>query len=88
MSHPLAVAFKGFLLDGKARRLKPTTLEWYLFMVTPFMESLSAEGISDLDDITPSLIRLYLTGLEDRNLKDTTQHAAARGIRVCLSSEK
>jgi len=81
----LAVAFKGFLLDCKARRLKSTTLDWYSFMVTPFLEWLSSEGILDLDNVTPSMIRLYLTGLEDRKLKDTTQHAAVRGIRAFLN---
>jgi len=40
--------------------------------------------VRDPAEITPGHIRAYLVGLQHRGLKDTTQHAHARGIKTWL----
>ena len=85
MSHPISVAFKAFILDCKARRLRPATMEWYTYELVPFFDWLSSEGVADLTEITPPLIRLHLASLADRDLKDSTQHGVARAIRSFLN---
>jgi integrase/recombinase XerC/integrase/recombinase XerD len=82
---PLEAALSGYLLDRQAARCTPKTLEHYAYTVGGFVTWLQAQGCQTVAAITPSHIRAYLIGLQRRNLKDTTQHAHARGIRAWLN---
>ena len=82
---PLDVAFQAFLLDKEAARCTAKTLEHYRYTVGGFLEFLKANKAHDVDEITPHHIRAYLVSLQRRGLKDTTQHAHARGMRAWLN---
>ena len=82
---PLETLFYGFLLDREASRCTPKTLEHYQYTCGTFVEWLHAHGVSDAGRIASHHIRAYLISLQRRGLKDTTQHAHARGIRAWLN---
>ncbi len=82
---PLGVALQGFLLDREAARCSPKTLEHYQYTLGGFVAFLKTRNVSDLSEIIPQDIRAYLISLQNRNLKDTTQHAHARAIRAWLN---
>ncbi len=84
MSSPIHIALEAFFLDCRSRRLKPTTLEWYDYMLKPFLKWLMEEHqVDQLEHVTASHIRMYLLHLqEDAEWKDTSQHGAARAVRV------
>ncbi|NLS78689.1 MAG: tyrosine-type recombinase/integrase [Chloroflexi bacterium] len=82
---PLDAACDAFLLDREAARCTPKTLIHYQYTVGNFVRWLTEQGIPDVAQITPHLIRAYLVGLQHRGLKDTTQHAHARGIKAWLN---
>jgi integrase/recombinase XerD len=76
----LQIAVKSFLLDRRASRLKPTTVQWYDFMLSRFMDGID---LDDLDGIQPFHVRQYLFALqEDESWKDTSQHGMARALRA------
>lgn len=78
-------ALDGFLLDGQARRLKPTTINFYESQITLFLAWLEEKGCTLLIDITPERLRAYLIHLQDKGLADRTQHGFARAIRAWLN---
>ena len=82
---PLDVSLSAFLLDREASRCTAKTLEHYRYTCGGFVAFLEADGIRDVHQITPPLIRLFLVSLQRRGLKDTTQHAHARGIKAWLN---
>lgn len=81
---PLEAALTAFLLDREARRCTPKTLEHYLYTVGGFVAFLAAQSVTTPQAITPHDVRAYLVSLQARGLKDTTQHAHARGIKAWL----
>ena len=82
---PLDVSLSAFLLDREAARCTAKTLEHYQYTCGGFVAFLEAAGIRDVQGITPHLIRSYLVSLQRRGLKDTTQHAHARGIKAWMN---
>ena len=82
---PLDAAMQGFLLDREAARCTPKTLEHYTYTVGTFAAWLKARGVIAVGQVTAHHIRAYLVSLQHRGLKDTTQHAHARGIRAWLN---
>ncbi|MHB1295300.1 MAG: tyrosine-type recombinase/integrase [Anaerolineae bacterium] len=62
----------------------PKTLEHYDYTLGAFARFLATGQIHAVQDITPHHIRAYLVDLQHRRLKDTTQHAHARGIKTWL----
>jgi len=81
----LDFALEGFMLSREAMRCTPKTLEHYDYTLGGFTAYLAHQGISDVADITAHHIRAYLGSLQRRDLKDTTQHIHARGIRAWLN---
>lgn len=73
-----------FILDRRASRCTPATIRHYEYTLGAFTSWLADHGVSDVTGILPAHIRAYLVGLQERGLKDTTQHAHARGIRAWL----
>jgi len=77
-------AVETFLTDVEARNLSPKTRDYYDWQLGKFGDWLQHQGVdvSDLEHITPAVIRAYLVDLRKRGLKDTSVHAAARAIRA------
>lgn len=73
-----------FLLSREAMRCTPKTLTHYRYTCENFARWLADHGIDRPDAITPGHVRAYLVSLQRRGLKDTTQHAHARGVKTWL----
>ncbi len=82
---PLATAYRAFGVARKAARCTGKTLEHYEYTLGSFTAWLEERGVLDVERITADHIRTYLIALQERGLKDTTQHAHARGIRAWLN---
>jgi len=82
---PLDLSLSAFLLDREASRCTSKTLQRYRYTVGGFIEFLKSQGLKEMSRIDPQHIRLYLVSLQKRGLKDTTQHAHARGMRAWLN---
>jgi len=67
-----------FLLSGRVEGKKAKTLEWYKVILTPFVNYLNKEGLSQLT------LRKYVNSLYDR-LKITSVDAHVRAIKVFLN---
>ena len=79
----LTETIDAFLIDGKARRLSPRTLESYAFHLTRFAtwcaETRQAHRLSDVD---AHALRGYLAEQHDKGLSPWTVHGAARVLRT------
>ncbi|HOQ99109.1 MAG TPA: tyrosine-type recombinase/integrase [Anaerolineae bacterium] len=82
---PLDAALQGFLLDRQAARCTPKTLEHYRYTVGGFVAWLKAQDVRDVAHIKAGHVRAYLVSIQERGVKDTTQHAHARGIKAWLN---
>jgi site-specific recombinase XerC len=82
---PLQAAVDAFLLSKEAARCTPRTLEHYTDTLGAFLEFLQYAGVMSLREITPDHIRRPLVNLQRQGLKDTAQHAHARGIIAWLN---
>jgi len=49
-----------FLADCCLRGLDPTTIEWYMYAVLPFVRFATARGQTDVDCITEGTVRAFL----------------------------
>ncbi len=78
-------ALDTFLLDGRARRFTPRTLEHYQTRLGGFFVFLQGQDINTIAEIAPSHIRLYYIHLEDKQLSSHTIHTCARAIRAFLN---
>lgn len=78
-------ALSTFLLDCRARRFSPRTIEHYQQRIGAFATFLHEQGISTLAQIQPSHIRLYYIHLQDKELSSHTVHTCARSIRAWLN---
>ena len=82
---PIEQAFELFQLDNRARRLTPTTVQFYRDTLSPFLAFCKGAGATHTADITPAIIRAYLVSLQERDLAAHTVHGAARSIRAFLN---
>jgi len=78
----LEIALDTYLMDCRARRLSPSTLVHYREQLLPFLRFVGEFGVITPGTVTGHHIRAYLVSLQERGLKDTSQHAAARPIRA------
>ena len=81
----LDVHLSAFLLDREAARCTPKTLEHYRYTCGGFIDWLGGRGVRDVAEVKSPHIRAYLVSLQKRGLRDTTQHAHARGIKAWLN---
>ena len=81
---PLDAALSAFLLDREAMRCTLKTLEHYVYTCGSFVAWLKARNVDNVAAITPHHLRAYLVSLQRRGLRDTTQHAHARGLKTWL----
>jgi len=82
---PLKASLDTFLLSRQAKRCTPATLHFYRHTLGPFIDWLRQFDLSEPGQITAHHIRAYLLHLQERGLKDTTQHACARSIKAWLN---
>jgi site-specific recombinase XerD len=73
-----------FMLSREAMRCTGKTIEHYSYTLGRFLGFLDGQGVTTPQGITPGHVRLYLVSLQHAGLKDTTQHAHARGIRAWM----
>ena len=78
----LEIALDTYLMDCRARRLSPSTLMHYREQLLPFFRFVGEFGVITPGAVTGHHIRSYIVSLQERGLKDTSQHAAARAIRA------
>ena len=71
-----------FLLDGQARRLTSSTLKFYRLKIGDFIHWLQDNHITGVTDVTPIDIRRYLVHLQQRGLRDSSQHDHARAVKT------
>ena len=79
---PLDASLSAFLLAQEAARHTPRTLEHYRYTVGSVVTWLHGQGVNDVTAITSHDIHAYIVSPQKRGVKDTTQHAHARGIRA------
>ena len=82
--NPLRASLDAFLLAKEAQRCTPKTLDHYRYTAGGFVAHLEGRGVLSVQSIRASDVRAYLVALQRRGLKDTTQHAHARGIKAWL----
>jgi site-specific recombinase XerD len=73
-----------FLRDVRTRGLSEFTLKFYKTELAIFAAYCKGEGITEVLDITPDLIRGFMLTLEDRGRNEGGRHAAYRSVRVFL----
>lgn len=78
-------SYQAFILSRQAMRCTPKTLAHYAYTVGNFVAWLEGQGVQAVSEITSHHIRAYLVSLQRKGLKDTTQHAQARGIKAWLN---
>ena len=81
--HPLRAVLDSFLLDAQARNLTPKTQAFYRNELEQFL-AFAHVLATDLNGVTPDIIRQYLVYLQTRR-KGSSQHAAARALRAWLN---
>ena len=79
---PFEAHLAAYLLAQEAARCTEKTMEHYRYTLGSFITWLHAQDVAGVAGITAHHIRTYLVSLQKRGLKDTTQHAHARGIRA------
>ena len=79
----LTEAIDAFLIDGKARRLSPRTLESYAFHLTRFATwCAETRPVTCLSDVDAHALRSYIAAQHDKGLSPWTVHGAARVLRT------
>jgi site-specific recombinase XerC len=74
----------GFLVDRKAQNLNPGTLEFYRKKQKLFSDFAESREISQVTQITPSDVRIFLLYLEEKGHNPGGLHAAYRALRSFL----
>ena len=78
----LALSFREFLLDRQARNASPGSLTFYRQKLTPFLDYLEAQSITDPDQATAKQVRYFLVALQETGHTAGGQHAYFRAIRA------
>lgn len=78
-------AVNSFIIDRKAKRCTPRTLEHYQIRLGGFSRFLTSHNIHHISAITPTHIRLYYIHLQAKELSSHTVHTCARAIRAFLN---
>lgn len=78
-------AIESYLLDGKARNLRPATITAYGLQLDYFSHWAAARGVTTLETITPTLIKTYFTDQLQRGLSPHTAKMSGRCLRAWLN---
>jgi site-specific recombinase XerD len=81
----VAQAAQSFYLDREANYCTPATLKWYRKYVGALVAWLAARDVTQLHQVTPDLLRVYLVELQGRALAPRTVHHHAAAAKVFLN---
>ncbi len=76
--------FEAFLIDRKARGLAEGTLRFYRIKFKLFTDFCETQVVTQIHQITPTLLRQYLLYLEETGHNEGCQHAAYCTLRAFL----
>jgi site-specific recombinase XerD len=82
--HLIREAFDNFILSRQAALLSPSTIEFYNYTATEFVENLISQDLFEPEQITSVVVRAYLSEVNNRGVSASTVHAHARGTRAFL----
>lgn len=71
----------GFTVDRRSRGLARGTIQYYITELNLFCAFLDEQGVAQLEEVTPDLVRKYLLGL-GRSRQPGGVHAAYRAVRA------
>ena len=80
---PLDTAYQDFLLSRQAMPCTDATMQHYRYTAGVFVTWLQLQGVTDPKGVTAGHVRQWQAENAGR-LKDTSQHARARGVRTFL----
>ncbi len=75
---------EAFLIDRKARGCAKGTMRFYQQKLKEFLDYCQSQVISEISQITPTLIRQYLLYLEETDHNPGGRHASFRTVRAFL----
>ena len=81
----LDAAIDSYLLDGKARNLRPASILAYALQLRYFTEWAAAHGVATLEAITPTVIKTYFAAQLQRGLSPHTVKMSGRCLRAWLN---
>lgn len=73
-----------FLVDGKARGLRPKTIEFYEQRLALFIKFCETQAVYRIEQIDAPLIRQFLLWLEERGNNPGGRHACYRALKAFL----
>ncbi|MCX6059703.1 MAG: tyrosine-type recombinase/integrase [Chloroflexi bacterium] len=74
----------GFLLERKSRGLQERSIEFYRGKLKHFIEWADKQGVKNIDDVTPAMLRAFLLYLEESKHRRGGIHAFYRTLRAFL----
>ena len=80
----LCTAVQAFLNDKQAGGLSPQTVDFYRRSLNKFMRFCESQAIDQVEQITPEIIRSYLSRLEQDGHNANGRHAHYRSLRAFL----
>jgi site-specific recombinase XerD len=81
----LRSAFETFILDCRARGLRPATLLVYRRQIETFTQFCETLEIAELDQVDTHAIRAYITHLQARDMKPASIRTAGHVLRAWLN---
>lgn len=78
-------AIDGFLLACKVEGKSPFTIRFYQYKLKIFRVFVSQQGIKRMQDILPNHIRLFLAGLQDKDLAPASIHSDYAALNVLFN---
>ena len=75
---------EAFLIDRKVRGLAGGTLRFYRIKLKLFTDFCETQVITQIGQITPTLLRQYLLYLEEAGINEGGRHAAYHSLRAFL----
>ena len=78
----LGEAYELFMLDGEARGFTRDSLRFYRDRFSILLRWCSSQSITTVQDLTATSIKLYLAGMQQRDLSSHYVHSHARAIRT------
>lgn len=82
--HLILEAYQDFILSRNAALLSPRTIEFYEYTVGEFIEWLSSQGLTKIENIASFRVRAHITSISDRGVSNSPVHSHARGTRTFL----
>lgn len=81
-TYTLDDAYEMFMLDCEARRLTPSTRQFYRAKLAIFFRWSSENGVHVINQVTAHALRQFFVDLQRRDLSSQYQHNLARSIRA------